>query len=255
MNKQELVQQYKADIISRQSLGMLRRMVIQEVFKNLTEQPTMEVIASILNKNRTKVDLHKLAEKVGYEIETDNIRQSFMDEVRKFQNDLRARGYITEDEKSRTQESKENTKALIDFIVLRLAETDYEWPTNLSGTLYRRAFYAFFIDTQLEEVKYVGSVMSKPEVKELLAEIDVKIVNRELKTLSFASDSALDEMSNTIESKAISRLRKELKDCRDELVIEREAKFSLEKEVKQYKQRQKGLLGDTSSAIKYGSIY
>ncbi|MFT6030650.1 MAG: hypothetical protein ACI8O8_002395, partial [Oleiphilaceae bacterium] len=65
MNKQELVQQYKADIISRQSLGMLRRMVIQEVFKNLTEQPTMEVIASILNKNRTKVDLHKLAEKVG----------------------------------------------------------------------------------------------------------------------------------------------------------------------------------------------
>jgi hypothetical protein len=254
MDKQELIEQFEANVINRQSLGVLRRMVIQEIFENLIEQP-IEVIATILNKKRTKVDLKELAKKVGYKIETDNIRQSFMDEVVKFQDSLRDKGHIVEDEKSRTQESDENTKALIDFIRLRLAEPNYEWPTNLRGTLYRRAFWAYFIDTPLAEVKYTGSVMSKSDVTEMLAEIDVKIVSGELKTLNYSNDSALDEMSDTMESKAISRLRKELKEIRDELVEEREVRLSLEKEVKQYKQRQKGLLGGTSDAIKSGSIH
>jgi hypothetical protein len=254
MDKQELIEQFEANVINRQSLGVLRRMVIQEIFESLIEQP-IEVIATILNKKRTKVDLKELAKKVGYKIKTDNIRQSFMDEVVKFQDSLRAKGYIAEDEKNRTQESDENTNLLINFIRLRLAEPNYEWPINLRGTLYRRAFWAYFIDTPLGEVKFPGSAMSKPEVKELLAEIDVKIVNGKLKTLNYSNDSALDEMSDTMESKAISRLRKELKECRDELVEEREVRLSLEKEVAQYKQRQKGLLGATSDAIKSGSIH
>ncbi|MDO6709677.1 hypothetical protein Q4567_02965 [Aliiglaciecola sp. 2_MG-2023] len=254
MTKQELIEQFNAKTISRQSLGVLRRMLIQEVFENFAGQP-IEVIETILNKNKIKVDLKKLARKVGYNIKPHNIRQSFMNEVVKFQDSLRAKGHIAEDEKNRTQESNENTKLLIDFIRLRLAEPNYEWPTNLRGTLYRRAFWAYFIDTPLTEVKYPGSVMAKSDVTELLAEVDVKIVNGELKTLNYSNDSALDEMSDTMESKAISRLRKELKECRDELVEAREVRLSLEKEVEQYKQRQKGLLGATSDAIKFGSIH
>lgn len=107
----------------------------------------------------------------------------------------------------------------------------------------------------MAEVKFPGSAMSKPEVKELLAEIDVKIVNGKLKTLNYSNDSALDEMSDTMESKAISRIRKELKECRDALVEKREVRLSLEKEVAQYNQRQKGLFGATSDAIESGSIH
>lgn len=254
MDKQKLIKQFEANAINRQSLGVLRRMVIQEVFEKLIEQP-IEVITIILNKNRTKVDLKKLAEKVGYKIKPHNIRQSFMDEVVKFQDKLRSKGHIAEDKKNRTQESDENAKLLIDFIRLRLDEPNYEWPINLHGTLYRRAFWAYFIDAPLAEVKYSGSVMSKSGVRELLADIDVKIVNGELKTLDYSNDSALDEMSDTMESKAISRLRKELKECRDELVEAREIRLSLEKELEQYKQRQKGLLGATSDAVKSGSIH
>lgn len=254
MDKQQLIEQFEADAINRQSLGVLRRMVIQEIFANLIDQDP-EVIASILNKKKTKVDLKKLAKQVGFKIKPHNIRQSFMGEVVKFQDGLRAKGHIAEDDKTRTQESDENTKALIDFIKLRLTEPDYKWPINLRGTLYRRALWAYFIDTPLEEVKYPGSAMSKPEVKELIAEVDVKIVNEELQTLDYSDNSALDEMSDTMESKAISRLRKELKESQENLVAEREARLALEKEMKQYKQRQKGLLSAGTDAIKSGSIH
>ena len=97
--------------------------------------------------------------------------------------------------------------------------------------------------------------MSKSEVQKLLIEIDIKIANGELKTLDYATESALDEMSNTMESKAIAMLRRELKECQKNLVAEREARLDLEKKLAIYKQKQLMLLGKDKSAIKAGSIY
>ena len=223
MDKQQLIEKFEAGTINRQGKGVLRR--------------------------------KELVKLVGYGIKADNIRQSFMDEVRGFQDNLRDKGHITVAEKSRSQETDENTKALIDFLHARLAEPDYKWPMHFKGTLYRRAMWAFFIDTPLSEVKYPGAPMSKKEVKELCAEIDVKMVNKELQTLDYSSASATDEMSDTMESKAISQLRKELKESKEKLVEEREVRLKLEQQVEEYKYKKKESLCAGRNAIKAESIH
>jgi len=253
MDKQQLIEQFEAGTINRQSKGVLRRIVIKEIFEDLIEQP-LEIIAKILNKKRTKVDLKELAKLVGYEIKDTNIRQSFMNEVRPFQDKLREKGHIKVVEKNRTQEKDENAKALIDFLHARLAEPDYKWPMHLRGNLYRRAIWAYFIDTPLDEVKYPGAPMSQKEVTELCALIDVKMVNKELQTIDYSSASATDEMSDTMESKVISRLRKELKESKEQLVEERETRLDLEKEIEQFKYKKKESLGAGRDAIKAESI-
>ncbi|QBJ61640.1 hypothetical protein [Pseudoalteromonas sp. DL-6] len=254
MDKEQLITQYKEGSISRQSLGMLRRIMIQETLESISQQ-TSEVIENILNKQKSKVDLKKLSGIVGYGIKPHNFRQSFMGEITKFQDYLRLNGHIKNIPKSQPQQSEDNTNALISFINSRLSEPDYVWPVNMKGTLFRRAIWAYFIDTPLEDVKYYGSAMSKSEVQKLLIEIDIKIANGELKTLDYSTESALDEMSNTMESKAIAMLRRELKECQKNLVAEREARLDLEKKLAFYKQKQLRLLGKGKSAIKAGSIY
>jgi hypothetical protein len=254
MDKEQLVTLYKAGTISRQSLGVLRRAVIQETLESLSQQ-TSEVIGHVLNKQKSKVDLKKLSELVGYGIKPHNFRQSFMDEISKFQDDLRVNDQIKNADKSQSQQSDDNIAALIKFLNARLSEPDYKWPVNLKGMLFRRAIWAYFIDTPLEEIKYCGSVMSKSEVQKLLIEIDVKIAKGELQTLDYGTESALDEMSNTMESKAIARLRKELKECQEDLVVEREARLDLERKLAVHEIKQKRLLGKEFSAVKAGSIY
>ena len=126
---------------------------------------------------------------------------------------------------------------------------------NMKGTLFRRAIWAYFIDTPLDEVKFPGAPMSQKKVKELCAEIDVKMVNKELQTLDYSSASATDEMSNTMESKAISQLRKELKESKEKLVEEREVRLKLEQQVEQYEYKRKESLGAGRNAIKSASIH
>ena len=54
MDKEQLITQYKEGSISRQSLGMLRRIMIQETLESISQQ-TSEVIENILNKQKSKL--------------------------------------------------------------------------------------------------------------------------------------------------------------------------------------------------------
>jgi hypothetical protein len=254
MDKEQLIAQFNDGTISRQSLGILRRKIIQETLEDLLRK-NEDVIDDVLNIQKTRVDLKKLSELVGFGIKPHNFRQSFMNEIAKFQDDLKVIGHIKSADKNHPQQRDENTAALIKFLNSRLSNPDYKWPVNLKGMLFRRAIWAYFIDMPLKEVKYCGSIMSKSEVQKLLIEIDAKIANEELQTLDYAAESALDDMSNTMESKAIARLRRELKQCQEDLVAEREARLDLEKKLAIYEKKQLRLLGKDKSAVKAGSIY
>ena len=202
MDKQQLIEQFEAGTINRQSKGVLRRIVIKEIFEDLIEQP-LEIIAKILNEKRTKVDLKELAKLVGYEIKDTNIRQSFMNEVRPFQDKLREKGHIKVVEKNRTQEKDDNAKALIDFLHTRLAEPDYKWPMHLRGNLYRRAIWAYFIDTPLDEVKYPGAPMSQKEVIELVEKNATHFYIRNMSSQNFIMQCGLKKDWKKVEIRFI----------------------------------------------------
>lgn len=248
-----LVEKFEQGTINKQDLGQLRRLTLESVLSDIESDPNSAI--EVLNTKRTKIDLKKLAALVGYDIKPVNIRQSFKDVVASTEKALITASVIHV-EKDASEQRQETVQNFIAFIETRLGEQMYEWPTNAKGSLYRKAIWAFFLDTAIEEVEYTSPLLSKDaDIAKMLADIDVKIANGEVKTIAFTSDSALDEMSDTMKSRAISKLRQQLKETQEKVTEEREARLKVEKELEQFKQAKKRLLGSTTDAVKAGSIH
>jgi hypothetical protein len=247
-SKQQLIEQFNHQTIGKQALGQLRRIVLCEVLNDLASLPP-DAAVKMLDKNRSKIDLAKLAVKVGYKTSATTIRQSFKKEVKQVEKGLREKKIIVSEEKSRSEQKDDNVAGFLEFINARLNEPDYEWPMNLKGALYRRAIWAFYTDTPLDDVEYPAAILSRDKlIVPMLADIDVKIASNEVKTIDFSALSSIDEMKNTMESKAISQLRKELKTAKNKLVVEREARLSIKQELAELKSSNKRLLfGDTTA--------
>ena len=251
--QQNLAKKFEQGYISKQELGQLRRLALESILNEFEITPNSAV--KVLNTKRTKIDLKKLSTLIGYDIRPVNIRQSFKDMIISAEIALKTASIITT-EKDTNEKRRETAQNFIAFIKTRLDEPTYEWPTNLKGNLYRKAIWAYFLDTPLEEVEYTSPLLTKnTQIAKMLADIDVKIANNEVKKISFSSDSALDEMSETMKSRAISKLRQQLKEMQEKVTEEREARLKVEKELEQFKQAKKRLLGSTTCALTAGSIY
>lgn len=256
MNKSELVAQYNAGKISgkisKQGLGNLRKIILGEVLNELTSDdlPIKEA-RKMLDSKLSKIDYNVLASKIGYDCKAVNLRQSFKLDIKEAENKLREKGIIVEDKKSRSEQKDDNIAGFLEFIQARLNDSAYEWPKNLKGGLYRRAIWAFYTNTPLEDIKYAGSILSQDNIiRKTLADIDVKIANNEVKALDFSSLSAIDDMSNTMESKVIAQLRKDLAVAQKRLVEEREARLTLEQNLAEIRRAQKRLLRGDTTALK-----
>jgi ribonuclease HII len=254
MDKKLLIDSYNKGQIGKRELGLLRRMTLEDLLRGFKNNP--KVALKVLTKKQNKIDLKKLASLVGFGIEPVNIRQSFKDEIIAAEKKLVEDHIIKTEDKDAKERKAENIEAFIAFIEKRLDSPDYEWPVNQKGALYRKGIWAFFIDTPIEEIDYASPILSKDSIiAKILADIDVKIANKGLKTISFASDSALDEMSDTMRSRAISQLRQQLKEAQEKLTEEREARLKIERELNQYKQAKKQMTGQGKLAVKAGSIH
>tara|TARA_R110002050_G_scaffold289938_2_gene443166 strand:- start:4408 stop:4626 length:219 start_codon:yes stop_codon:yes gene_type:complete len=71
MTRDELKEAYANEKISKQQLGQLRRMELNDLLDSLVSNPNLAT--PYINKNGNKLVLKKLAEKVGYDMEAVNI--------------------------------------------------------------------------------------------------------------------------------------------------------------------------------------
>ncbi len=94
--------------------------------------------------------------------------------------------------------------------------------------------------------------MNNLTIRSIIAQLDVKLANNELKTIDYSAVSAMEEMSNSMESKAINRLNQESKRLKEKLAVAHEEIRGLRAELDLYEERDKNLL---SGNIKGSGIH
>jgi len=251
----ELLRKYELGVISKKDLGALRRQklirVLDDIIKSSPKQANQW-----LDKNRSKISTAKLAKSIGFRTKTDTIRQSFKAIVTKYEDELRVNGIITTNKKTNIEIGEDNKKAFLLFLYKRLKDDTYCWPKNNKGGLYRKMIWAYFIDVSPEQVESVPSFFTRNEtIKKQLDDIDLMIVDDQVKTLDYSSTSALNEMSDTMLSRALSNIRLELKNARTELFLLRDQNADFEQRLKEYESKEKALLAKGINAFKTGSAH
>ncbi|KGJ89613.1 hypothetical protein [Colwellia psychrerythraea] len=255
INIDELLRKYELGVISKKDLGTLRRHKLISVLDDIIKSSPIQAI-KWLDKKRSKISTAKLAESVGFDTQTDTIRQSFKALVSQYEDELRKNGIITTDKKTNIEVGEGNVKAFSTFLNNRLKDNSYYWPKNNKGGIYRRIIWAYFIDVSPELVKSAPSFFTRNiAIKTQLEEIDLMIVNDQIKTLDYSSASALDEMSDTMLSRALSNIRLELKNTKTELFLLREQNADFEQQLKEYESKEKALIAKGINAFKAGSSH
>jgi len=256
VNIQNLINKFEEQTISKQELGMLRRAVLSDLLDSIKDLKTEAAIHEWLDAKKSKLNTSKLADSVGYGCKPVNIRQSFKTLVSDCEDELKKAGMITSEAKSNVEKHEEESSQFLAFIQDRLENPDYEWPKNMRGGLYRKAIWAFYLDIPIDEIKYVSDLLTRNiEIKNKLAEIDVLISNNEIKSLDYSSNSAIDEMSETYLSHALSSMRQKLKEKSEEVVFLRHEVNRLEQTISEYENKAKALQASDITAFKKGSAH
>ena len=249
----ELIRKYDNEGLGKQELGKLRRLLLEDLLNNIVND--LDNIKQWLDKKETKFDTSKLASAIGYDTKPHNIRQSFKGLVKQYEGNL-PEGVLKGSAKTNTEIRNENIAEFAAFLTKRLGEPDYEWPKNLKGFLYRKGIWAYFLDVSPDEVKSLPSFFNNDSsIEDLLSSIDIKIAKGEVKTLNYERESALDEMSETMGSYALSSLRQKLKAKTEEVIMLREELESTKLELEQFKQKERARLSPGKNAFKLGGIH
>lgn len=263
MDRQQLESQYHAGTIGKLALGKLRRLSLTAVLDDIEKLPDLEIKLAWLDNKLSKIERKKLADAVGFDTKPDTLRQTLKDDVVKCEGRLRDRGLIVNQAKTTKQVGDENAANFLAFIDERLDSSTYQWPINNRKRLYHKKLWSFFLDQPMDEIKSAPKFFSgNNEVREKLASIDMLFADNAVKTLSYAEETALDEMQDTMTSAALSTLRQQLKEVTEKLAAEREARKDLESknhelklELKQYKARDLAMTGTTVSSLKIAGAH
>jgi len=261
----ELVEKFDNNSISKQELGKLRRMILEPILANISSCSD-EDAAKYLDGKKSRLDKGKLAKLIGYKTEPVNLRQSFREEIRTLEEALEERGVIVNKAKSNQQVHDENITGFLKFIHdrLNMEKPAYYWPVNNKGRLYQKVIWAYYLNQDPVEIKSGPSFFSSDrDVKAVIAGIDTKLANDEiLKTIDYASESALEEMKDNMTSASISKYRQQIKKAYEALATEREEKrkmqeqvWKLEEELHLFKQNQNKLKNlDGEADVKLVSV-
>ena len=250
-----LIQKFEQNKISKRDLGSLRRFTLTNLLNSLIALSPEEA-KLWLDSSHSKLSTSKLAEAIGYGTATDNIRQSFKALVSTYEDILRDKNIIQSTKMTNKEVSEANSKNFLLFIDSRLDDESYQWPMNNKGGLHRRIIWAYYLDTPPKEVKHHPTFFTRTKlVKDKLEEIDLKIVNGDLKTLDYSAISALEEMEDTMSSKAIANLKYELKKAKQEIVALREDNIKLECQLKEFELRDDALLSNNIASLKSGCAH
>jgi hypothetical protein len=253
-DKSEFIKKYHVEGLSKQELGKLRRILLEELLDSIVIDTNN--IKQWLDNKETKFVTSKLAKAIGYNTKAVNIRQSFKRLVRKYEDKLKKDGILKGNAKNNIQIRDDNLKAFTIFLNERKSEPEYSWPRNLKGLLYRKGIWGYFLDIPPKEVSSIPSFFTTDEkMEELLSSIDVKIAKGEVKSIGYERESALDEMSETMSSHALSSLRQKLKAKTEEVLMLREELNNVQLKLKQYEYREKARLKGGKEAYKSGGIH
>jgi hypothetical protein len=256
VNKPLLVEKFKLGTISHFELGKLRKLSLIELLDDLITLDANELKRLWLDKNASKLVTSKIAEAIGYDTKPHNVRQSFKKLVLKYEKVLKERGIIIKEKLTNEEVGQDNAKDFLAFIDERLNDVDYQWPRNEKGGVYRRVLWALYLDIDPADVKGTPSFFSRhSDVARKLIDIDLLLVEDKIKWLDYKSESALEAMSDTMLSRALSKYRVELKQAREELVLLREQNAELEQKLKFYDARDEAMVRSGINSFKAGSAH
>ena len=226
MDKIQLINLYESGTISKQRLGQLRRISLEHLINKILSCD--KEAGNWLDSKKSKLCTKKVAIGIGYGTEPVNVRQSFRLDLDTCEKKLQQRGVIITESKTTKEIGDDNVQGFLKFVNTRLESHIYQWPINKKGALYRKAIWAYFLDTPVIDVRSTPEMFSRnEEVKEILSFIDKVIAEGTVKTLDHSAEAALDEVLDNMTSRSISNLRQQLKEVREKYNFEREEKKRL----------------------------
>jgi hypothetical protein len=204
--------------------------------------------------NKKGLDKKALCEAIGLDIKPVNLRQSFKEEVDCVEKRLIECGLIIIEDKP--QSETENGKIFTGWLNENLSDATFLWPVGHNQLLYRKALWALFTEQNIEELGRTPTLFSRNKaVKDKLKVIDLKLANKELKTSSFASESALEEMQDSMTNTKIASLSQKVKALTEQLASERQEKERIAIELNKLKLINETLLTGTPSSVKLAGVH
>ncbi len=229
--------------VDKIALGKARVVSMEALLHDLLGQDDTTLRQSLkgdLFKRDGTFHLGKLAESIGLNCEQATFRQN--DKLRKridaAEAEIRARGLLSEstgDPAGPTKQAigEQNEARFLEWLS-KVGTEQIPAPVSHTGRLYRKALWATYSGQALLDVeRFPTWFNSRPDVREALNELDVKVVQSIVITIRMESDSIADDMEDTMTSTLIRNLRAEIKTLKEQLAAEREARRKAELEAKQ----------------------
>lgn len=229
--------------VDKRALGKARVASLVALLHDLIGQDDAKLRQALkgeLFKKDGTFHLGKLAESIGLDCEQATFRQNkaLRERIDAVEAELRARGMLSEPNADPVLPTKraigeQNEVRFLDWLA-KVGTEQIPAPVSHTGRLYRKALWATYSGQEILDVERFPSWFnSRPDVREALNELDVKVVQNGVVTIRMEADSIADDMEDTMTSTLVRNLRAEIKTLKEQLAAEREARRKAELEAKQ----------------------
>ena len=229
--------------VDKRALGKARVASLDALLHDLLgqhETTLRQMLGGDLFKKDGTFHLGKLAESIGLDCEQATFRQNktLRKRIDEAEAEIRARGLLLESNAAPAVPTKQaigehNEAKFLEWLA-KVGTEQLPAPVSHTGRLYRKALWATYSgQTLLDVERFPTWFNSRPDVKEALNELDVKVVQNGVVTIRMDSDSIADDMEDTMTSTLVRNLRAEIKTLKEQLAAEREARRKAELEAKQ----------------------
>ena len=223
--------------------GKARANSLESILNNLLAQNNTVLTKTLQNgllKKNGSFHLGNLAKMIGFECQAVSFRQnnSLNQQVKDAHAKLTERGLISFKEPKKAEPTNKeignNNEALFLSWLEDIGTSELPVPINHNGRLYRKAIWAMYSNQQIYDVNRPPNWFNtRTAVKAGLDALDIKVVQDQVEIIKMDAESIADDMENTMTSALVRKLRSEIKDLKDKLAAEREARLDAELKVKQ----------------------
>lgn len=229
--------------VDKRAIGKARVASLEALLHDLIGQDDAtlgQALKGDLFKKDGTFHLGKLAESIGLDCEQATFRQNktLREQIDVAEAEIRARGllsYPNADPAAQTKRAigDQNEAKFLDWLA-KVGTEQIPAPVSHTGRLYRKALWATYSGQALLDVeRFPTWFNSRPDVREALNELDVRVVQSSVVTVRMDSDSIADDMEDTMTSTLVRNLRAEIKTLKEQLAAEREARRKAELDAKQ----------------------
>lgn len=229
--------------MDKQAIGKARVASLEALLHDLIGQDDTtlrQTLKGDIFKKDGTFHLGKLAESIGLDCEQATFRQNktLRAQIDDAEAAIRARRLLPESNAGLAAPTKraigeQNEAKFLDWLA-KVGTQEVPAPVSHTGRLYRKALWATYSCQALLDVeRFPNWFNSRADVKKALNQLDVRVVQNSVITISMDSDSIADDMEETMTSTLVRNLRAEIKTLKEKLGAEREARRKAELEAKQ----------------------